>query len=92
MQVIQRDGVGEGYDLELIRLVSDALTVSLVACSGVGRFEHYAEGIAAGASAGKESIGQSRCAGKEIITFVLIFEILFKYVYLSVSAAPLTFD
>ena len=39
MQVIQRDGVGEGDDLELIRLLTDALTVSLVACSGVGRFE-----------------------------------------------------
>jgi imidazole glycerol-phosphate synthase subunit HisF len=51
LQVIQRDGVGEGYDLELIRSLSDALTIPLIACSGVGRFEDYAAGIAAGASA-----------------------------------------
>lgn len=51
LQVIQRDGTGEGYDLELIRSLSDSLTIPLIACSGVGRFEDYPKGIAAGASA-----------------------------------------
>jgi imidazole glycerol-phosphate synthase subunit HisF len=51
LQVIQRDGTGEGYDLDLIRSLSDALTIPLIACSGVGRFEDYAAGILAGASA-----------------------------------------
>jgi cyclase len=51
LQSINRDGTGEGYDLELIREVAQATTIPVVACSGVGRYEHYAEGIRAGASA-----------------------------------------
>lgn len=51
LQVIQRDGTGQGYDLELIRALSAELTIPLIACSGVGRFEDYAPGIEAGASA-----------------------------------------
>ena len=51
LQVIERDGVGNGYDTELIRLLSHAVSIPLIACSGVGRFEDYAPGIAAGASA-----------------------------------------
>jgi cyclase len=51
LQCIQRDGTGEGYDLELIQRIASATSIPLIACSGVGRFEHYAEGIKAGASA-----------------------------------------
>jgi cyclase len=51
LQVIARDGTGTGYDVELIRRMAGAVGVPLIACSGVGRFEHYAEGIQAGASA-----------------------------------------
>ena len=51
LQSIDRDGTGEGYDLELIRTVASATTIPIIACGGVGRFEHYAEGIRAGASA-----------------------------------------
>jgi imidazole glycerol-phosphate synthase subunit HisF len=51
LQSISRDGTGEGYDLELIRTVAGAVTVPVIACSGVGTYEHYAEGIRAGASA-----------------------------------------
>lgn len=51
LQAIQRDGTGEGYDLDLIHRVSSALSIPLIACSGVGRFEDYAKGIEAGASA-----------------------------------------
>jgi len=51
VQSIDRDGTGEGYDLELIRAVSGACTIPIIACSGVGRYEQYAEGVRAGASA-----------------------------------------
>jgi cyclase len=51
VQAIQRDGTGGGYDLDLIHRLSQAATIPLIACSGVGRFEDYAKGIEAGASA-----------------------------------------
>jgi cyclase len=51
LQSIDRDGTGEGYDLELISSVAQATNIPVIACSGVGRYEHYVEGIRAGASA-----------------------------------------
>ena len=51
LQSITRDGSGLGYDVELIRAVSSATGIPVIACSGVGSFEHYAEGVKAGASA-----------------------------------------
>lgn len=51
LQSIDRDGTGEGYDLELIQAVAAATTLPVIACSGVGRYEHYAQGIKAGAAA-----------------------------------------
>jgi imidazole glycerol-phosphate synthase subunit HisF len=51
LQSIDRDGTGVGYDLDLIRSVVSATSIPVVACSGVGRYEQYAEGIQAGASA-----------------------------------------
>lgn len=51
LQSINRDGTGAGYDLELIREIVSATTVPVIACSGVGRYEDYADGIRAGASA-----------------------------------------
>ncbi len=51
LQSIDRDGGGSGYDLDLIKAVAGATRIPVIACSGVGRFEHYAEGVRAGASA-----------------------------------------
>lgn len=51
LQSINRDGTGEGYDLDLIAAVARHLTIPLIACSGVGRFEDYASAIQAGAAA-----------------------------------------
>src|SRR5262249_10564114 len=51
LQSIGRDGTAEGYDLELISRVVTATTIPVIACSGVGRYEHYVDGIRAGASA-----------------------------------------
>ena len=51
LQSIDLDGTGRGYDLELIHNVSSATTIPVIALGGVGRYEHYARGIEAGASA-----------------------------------------
>jgi imidazole glycerol-phosphate synthase subunit HisF len=51
LQSIERDGTGVGYDLDLIQTVASATTIPVIACSGVGLYTHYAEGIRAGASA-----------------------------------------
>ncbi len=51
LQSIDRDGTAQGYDLELIHAVSKATTIPVIALGGVGMYEHYTEGIEAGASA-----------------------------------------
>lgn len=51
IQRVERDGAAIGYDLELIHALASAVTVPVIALSGVGRFEDYAKGVAAGASA-----------------------------------------
>jgi len=51
LQSINHDGSGKGYDLELISAVSSVTSIPVIACSGVGMYEHYAQGIKAGASA-----------------------------------------
>ena len=45
---IDRDGTGEGYDLELIRSVSEATKIPVIACGGVGKFEDFIDGIKKG--------------------------------------------
>ena len=42
---IDRDGSGHGYDLDLIRHVTDIVNVPVIACGGVGRYEHFAPAI-----------------------------------------------
>ncbi len=48
---IDREGTMEGYDLETIRAVSEAVTIPVVAHGGCGSYEHMHEAILAGASA-----------------------------------------
>lgn len=48
---IDRDGTMQGYDLELIQLVSNSVTVPVVACGGAANINHLAEAVQAGASA-----------------------------------------
>jgi cyclase len=45
---MDRDGTGEGYDLELLRSVGEAVGVPLVASGGAGRVEHFAAAITEG--------------------------------------------
>jgi len=45
---MDRDGTGNGFDLELTRAFSDALTIPVIASGGVGNLEHLADGILKG--------------------------------------------
>ena len=45
---MDRDGTGEGYDLDLLRAIGDAVPVPLVASGGAGRLEHFAEALGPG--------------------------------------------
>jgi cyclase len=45
---MDRDGTGEGYDLDLLRAVGDAVGVPVVASGGAGRVEHFAEAFTEG--------------------------------------------
>jgi len=45
---MDRDGTKVGFDLELTRAVSDAVSVPVIASGGVGTLEHLVEGIRIG--------------------------------------------
>ncbi|HLB07066.1 MAG TPA: imidazole glycerol phosphate synthase subunit HisF [Alphaproteobacteria bacterium] len=45
---MDRDGTKEGFDLELTRAVSDAVSVPVIASGGVGTLDHLAEGVKEG--------------------------------------------
>jgi cyclase len=40
---VDRDGMGSGYELEIIQSVADAVRIPVIACGGAGRWEHFAE-------------------------------------------------
>ena len=42
---IDRDGMGNGYDMALLRLVSENVNIPVIACGGVGEWEHFAEAL-----------------------------------------------
>jgi cyclase len=42
---MDRDGTGDGYDLELTRAASDALTIPVIASGGAGELSHLAEAL-----------------------------------------------
>lgn len=56
IQSIERDGAMQGYDIELIKSISEAVTIPVVALGGAGNVSHlkqahsqaYANGLAAG--------------------------------------------
>ena len=48
---IERDGTLQGYDLELTRLVSEAVSIPVIASGGAGCREHFAEVLREGRAA-----------------------------------------
>ncbi|MBI4370967.1 MAG: imidazole glycerol phosphate synthase subunit HisF [Elusimicrobia bacterium] len=48
---IREDGMGRGYDLELTRAVSSAVSIPVIACGGAGRAADFPAPVAAGAAA-----------------------------------------
>ena len=59
---IDRDGTMQGYDIDLVRKVADAVNVPVVACGGAGNLSHVAEvikqGHASAAAAGSMFVFQ----------------------------------
>jgi cyclase len=51
LNAMDADGTREGFDLELVRLVRQAVGVPVVASGGAGAVEHFAPAVAAGADA-----------------------------------------
>ncbi len=45
---MDRDGTGEGYDLELTAAVSEAVTIPVIASGGAGSLSHLVDGFAKG--------------------------------------------
>jgi imidazole glycerol-phosphate synthase subunit HisF len=45
---IDRDGTGRGYDLDLLGVVSDAVSIPVIASGGVGEFQHLVDGFEQG--------------------------------------------
>ncbi len=45
---MDRDGTGDGYDIELLRAVSEAVKIPVIASGGAGRLEHFYEALTKG--------------------------------------------
>lgn len=64
---IDRDGTMQGYDVELVRRVADAVRVPVVACGGAGNLSHVSEvikqGHASAAAAGSIFVFQGPLRG-----------------------------
>ena len=64
---IDRDGTMQGYDVELVRKVADAVSVPVVACGGAGNLSHVSEvikqGHASAAAAGSIFVFQGPLRG-----------------------------
>lgn len=42
---MDRDGTGDGFDIDLTRAISDAVSVPVIASGGVGNLDHLVEGV-----------------------------------------------
>jgi len=67
IQSIERDGTMKGYDIDLIRSISQAVSIPVVALGGAGRIEDlvdgYRHGFANGLAAGSLFVYQDRGRG-----------------------------
>ena len=48
---VDRDGMMEGFDLQMIEKVSKAVSIPVIACGGAGTVAHFREAVQSGASA-----------------------------------------
>jgi imidazole glycerol-phosphate synthase subunit HisF len=71
---MDRDGTKDGYDLDLVRAIADAVDVPVIASGGAGEPAHLVDGVQAGADAvlcasifhyGEYTIPQVRAALRE---------------------------
>jgi len=51
LNAMDADGTRDGFDLELVRLVREAVSIPVIASGGAGRAEHFPPAVAAGADA-----------------------------------------
>ena len=51
IQLIDKDGTLEGYDNRLNRIVSDAVEIPVLACSGAGSWKNFVDGFIEGGAA-----------------------------------------
>jgi imidazole glycerol-phosphate synthase subunit HisF len=42
---IDRDGMGNGYDIDLVNQVANAVNIPVIACGGVSEWYHFSEGL-----------------------------------------------
>ena len=45
---VERDGSRNGYDLKLLRIVSDSVSIPVIALGGIGRFDQLSDGVKKG--------------------------------------------
>lgn len=48
MHSVDRDGTMSGYDIDLIRQISDIVTIPVIACGGAGKVEDFSDAIKRG--------------------------------------------
>lgn len=48
---VDQDGTGEGYDLKLLKAISSAVNIPVIACGGAGKLQDFRSAVDAGASA-----------------------------------------
>ncbi|MCB0698351.1 MAG: imidazole glycerol phosphate synthase subunit HisF, partial [Chitinophagaceae bacterium] len=48
---IDRDGTWMGYDLDMVKKVSDSISVPLIVCGGAGSIQDFKDAVVSGASA-----------------------------------------
>ena len=45
---VDKEGTGEGYDLDLIKTISDTVDIPVIACGGGGEYQHIADALSQG--------------------------------------------
>lgn len=59
---MDRDGTQEGYDIDLIKQVTSAVRIPVIACGGAGKLEHFGQAV-------KEGGASAVAAGSMVVYF-----------------------